>query len=60
MPAIDHGVVSAVWGVVLGAYVYFGLVAVGVHGGTAFVFAALSAFFIFLLVRLFGDDLRAN
>jgi len=60
MPAIDHGVVSAVWGVVLGAYVYFGLVAVGVHGGTAFVFAALSAFFIFLLVRLFGDDLRAD
>ena len=55
LPAIDRGVVSAVWGVVLGAYVYFGLVAVGVHGGTAFVVSALSAFFIFLFVRLTGD-----
>jgi hypothetical protein len=58
LPAFDHGVVSFIWAVVLGAYVYFGLVAVGVHGGTAFVFAALAAFFIFLFVRLFGDELR--
>ena len=60
LPAVDHGVVSAIWAVVLGAYVYFGLVAVGVHGGTAFIFAALSTFFIFLFVRLYGDDLRSD
>ena len=60
LPAIDRGVVSAIWAVVLGAYVYFGLVAVGVSGGTAFVFAGLAAFFIFLFVRLFGDDLPAK
>jgi hypothetical protein len=60
LPAIDRGVVAAIWAVVLGAYVYFGLVAVGVHGGTAFVFAALAAFFIFLLVRLLGDDAPAD
>ncbi len=57
-PSLDHGVVSFIWAVALGAYIYFGLVAVGVHGGTAFVFAALGAFFIFLFVRLFGDQLR--
>jgi hypothetical protein len=56
LPALDHGVVSAIWAVVLGAFVYFGLVAVGIHGGTAFVFALLAAFFIFLLVRLRGDS----
>jgi hypothetical protein len=60
LPAIDHGVVSAIWAVVLGAYVYFGLLAVGVHGGTAFILAGLSAFFIFLFVRLHGDDLRSG
>ncbi len=56
LPSIDHGVTSFIWGIVLGAFVYFGLVAVDVHGGTAFVFAALAAFFIFLFVRLYGED----
>jgi hypothetical protein len=56
LPSIDHGVISFIWGVVLGAFIYFGLVAVGIHGGTAFVFAALGAFFIFLFVRLYGED----
>ena len=60
LPALDRGFVAGIWAVVLGAYVYFGLVAVGVHGGTAFVFAGLAAFFIFLLVRLCGDDVRAD
>ncbi len=60
LPALDHEVVSAIWAVLLGAYVYFGLVAVGIHGGTAFVLAGLSAFFIFLFVRLNGEDVPAE
>jgi ABC-type Fe3+-siderophore transport system permease subunit len=55
-PSIDHGVVSFLWGVGFGAYIYFGALAVGVHGGTAFIFAALAAFAIFLLVRVFGEE----
>src|SRR5262249_41367322 len=60
LPPTDRAGAPAIWAVILGAYVYFGLVAVGVHGGTAFVFAALAAFFIFLLVRLRGDDAPAD
>ena len=48
-PSIDRGVTSLLWAVGLGAYIYFGSLAVGVSGGTAFIFAALSAFAIFVL-----------
>jgi hypothetical protein len=40
----------------LGAYIYFGSLAVGVSSGTAFIFAALGAFAIYLLVRIYGED----
>jgi len=56
LPALDHEVVSLVWAIVLGAYIYLGSVAVGVHSGTAFVVAGVSAFFIFLFVRYYGED----
>jgi hypothetical protein len=55
-PSIDHGVVSLLWAVGFGAFIYFGSVAVGVSGGNAFIFAALSAFGIFVFVRVFGED----
>ena len=55
-PSFDHGVISAVWAVALGAFIYFGSVAVGVSGGTAFIFSALAAFGIFLFVRVFGEE----
>ena len=55
-PSIDHGVISFLWGIGLGAYIYFGSLAVGVSAGTAFIFAALGAFAIFIFVRVFGED----
>lgn len=55
-PSIDHGVISFLWAVGLGAYIFFGSVAVGVSSGTAFIFSALAAFGIFLFVRVFGED----
>ena len=58
-PALDHGVVSFLWGFGLGLFIWLGLLAVGVSGATAFIFAALSAAGIFFFVRLFGEeDLR--
>ena len=39
-PSFDHGFISFLWAVGLGAYIYFGSIAVGVSSGTAFVFAA--------------------
>jgi hypothetical protein len=55
-PSIDQGVIALVWAVVLGAYIYFGLVAVGASGATAIVLALVSFAGIWLFVRLRGED----
>ncbi|TMJ95740.1 MAG: hypothetical protein E6G67_06165 [Actinobacteria bacterium] len=55
-PAFSHGTVSFLWGLGLGAYIWLGLLAVGVSNGTAFLFGAISAGLIFFAVRLLGDD----
>ena len=55
-PSIDHGVISGIWAVGFGAFIYFGSLAVGISGGTAFIFSALAAFAIFVFVRVFGED----
>ena len=55
-PSIDHGFISLVWGVGLGLFVWIGLRAVGVENATAFVIACVSAFAIFLLVRIYGEE----
>lgn len=60
LPALDHEIVALVWAIALGAFIYFGSIAVGVHGGVAFVVSAVSAFFIFLFVRLRGEDLPVD
>ena len=55
-PSIDQGVIALVWAVGLGAFIYFGLVAVGASGATAVVIAMVSFAAIWLLVRLRGED----
>ena len=55
-PSVDHGIISFLWAVGFGAFIYYGSLAVGVSSGTAFIFAALSAFAIFLFVRIFGEE----
>jgi hypothetical protein len=55
-PSIDHGVISFLWGVALGGYVWIGLLAVGIQGATAFIFGLLTAFAVFLLVRILGEQ----
>jgi hypothetical protein len=55
-PSFDHGFISFLWAVGLGAFIYFGSLAVSVSSGTAFIFAALGACAIFILVRVFGED----
>ena len=53
-PSIAHGVVALLWGLGLGLYIWLGALAVGVSGGTAFVFGAVCGFLIFLYVRIYG------
>ena len=54
-PAFSHGFVSLLWGISLGAYVWAGLLAVGVAGGTSVIFGIVAAGLIFFYVRLYGD-----
>ncbi len=57
-PSIDHGVVSFLWALGLGVFLWLGMLSVGVSKPTAVIFAALSAGAIFLFVRVFGDPTR--
>jgi hypothetical protein len=53
-PSISHGVISFIWALVFGVYVWLGGVAVGVSGGTAFIFGAVIGFLVYILVMVYG------
>jgi hypothetical protein len=55
-PSIDQGVIALVWACGLGIYIYFGLIAVGESGAVAIVVTLVSCFFIWLFIRLRGED----
>ena len=55
-PSVDQGVVALLWAIGLGAYVYFGLLAIGATGAFAIVITLLSVAGIWLFVRTRGDD----
>ena len=55
-PSIDPGVTSFIWALLLGLFIWGGLLAIGVSQGTALVLALLSFGAIFLFVRLRGGD----
>ena len=56
LPAISHGVVSFIWGLFFGAFIWSGMLSVGVSGGTSFIIGAVAGFLIFLYVRVYGAD----
>jgi hypothetical protein len=55
-PAFSPGFTSFLWGLGLGAFVWIGLLSIGVSGGTAFLFGLVLGVLIFFFVRLFGED----
>jgi hypothetical protein len=55
-PSIDRGVTSFLWAFGLALFIWLGLMGIGVHKGTALVFALLSFGAIFLYVRTQGGD----
>jgi hypothetical protein len=55
-PSIDPGVIATLWGIGLGLYIFFGMLAIGSTKATAFVIAAVAALAIALFVRLRGAD----
>ena len=56
MPSIDHGVQSFLWALLFFLFLWLGMLAVGVSGGTAFILALLAGVGIFLFVRTFGEE----
>lgn len=55
-PAIAHGVVSFIWGLVLGALIWVFLLGIGISGATSFIIGAVAGFGIFLAVRIYGEE----
>jgi purine-cytosine permease-like protein len=56
MPSIDRGVQSFIWAVVFFLVLYFGMLAIAISKGTAFVLSLVAGFLVFLFVRTRGDD----
>jgi hypothetical protein len=56
MPSIDRGVSSFLWAVVFFLFLYFGMLAIAIDKGTAFVISLVTAFLLFLFVRTRGAD----
>jgi hypothetical protein len=57
-PSIDRGVVSFLWAFGFFLYLWFGMWAVGVSSGVAFLLAVLAAGAIFLYIRVYGEPRR--
>jgi hypothetical protein len=55
-PSIAHGVLSFVWALVFGLYVWLGMLAVGVSGATSFIVGAVVGAGTFLYVRIAGVE----
>ena len=55
-PSINPEITALLWAIALGAYIYFGLLAVGASGAFAIVIAMLSAAGIWVLVRARGES----
>ena len=54
-PSIAPGIIALVWAVALGAYVYFGLLAIGASGAFAIVISMVAAAAIWLFVAARGN-----
>ena len=55
-PAFSPGFTALVWGLVLGLYIFVGLLAIGISTASSLLWAILATFLIFFYVRLYGAD----
>lgn len=55
-PSFSRGTSAFLWGLFLGAFIWLGMVAVGISGATSFIVGAVSGFGIFVYVRAYGGD----
>ena len=55
-PSMDRGVSSFLWALFLGLLLWGFLLAAGVEDATACAVSALAGFFMFLFIRVYGQD----
>jgi len=55
-PSFDHGVISFLWALFFGLFIWIGGIAVGFASATMFIIGAVAGFLIFLYVRIYGED----
>jgi hypothetical protein len=55
-PSIDKGVQAFLWAFFFFLYLWLGMLAIGVSGANAFIFAGILAGAIFLYVRIYGEE----
>jgi hypothetical protein len=55
-PSIDKGVSAFWWAFFFFLYLFFGMLAIGMPRGSAFIFSALLGLGIFFYIRICGDE----
>jgi hypothetical protein len=55
-PSIDHGIISFLWALFFGLFIWIGAQAVGYGGAVSFITGCVAGFLIFLFVRIYGED----
>jgi hypothetical protein len=55
-PAFDHGVISFLWALLFGGFIWVGGTAVGYGSAVSFVAGCVAAFLTFVFVRVYGED----
>ena len=55
-PSVAQGVVSFFWAAFFFLFLFFGMLAIGVGRGVAFILAHLAGLGIFLYVRVYGEN----
>ena len=56
LPAFDHGVISFIWALIFGLFIWIGGSAVGFGSAVTFIVGCVAGFLIFVAVRVYGED----
>ena len=56
MPSFSRGFSAFMWALFLGAFIWIGMVAIGITGATSFIVGCVAGLGIFLYVRVYGGD----
>jgi hypothetical protein len=59
-PSVDKGVQAFLWALFFFVYLWLGMLAIGVSGANAFIFASILGGAIFLYVRIYGEEERSR